>query len=153
MSHNDFIMDKKGKKPIDGFVPEILESIGYGTDTAEDPKTNKTGLLPIPTRVQVGGSGKERIVDNPHCYAKAIRFEGDSNHVYYIRMNGRGDVSDPWGLYQDNLQNSRMASHRGTAEYEFRRVDEQIFLLYLRYLAGRNNKSLLRLCERGIKDA
>ena len=149
---NEFIMDSKGKKPVDGFVPEIVEAIGYGTLTATDPETGKTGLVPIDTKVTVGVSGQEREADNPDCYAKILRFADDSDYVYYVRMNAHGDVSDPWGLYADVGQNSRTASHLGTSEYEFRRVHERAFIAYLRYLANRN-KSFLRICERDIKDA
>lgn len=149
---NEFIMDKDGRTPVDGFVPNIVESIGYGTLTATDVETGRPGLVPLDTKRQMGEPGQEREADNPECYAKILKFEGDGDYVYYIRMNARGDVSDPWGLYQDGLQNSRMASHRGTPEYEFRRVHERAFLSYLRYLSNRN-KSFLRLCERDIKDA
>lgn len=149
---NEFIMDEKGKKPVDGFIPNIVEEIGYGTLTAEDPVTNNRGLVPIPTKVEVGVAGQERMADNPQCYAKILKFEGEGEYVYYIRMNARGDVSDPWGLFTDSLQNSRGASHRGTSEFEFRRVHDRAFLSFLRYLVGRN-KSHLRICERDIKDA
>lgn len=151
-SMNEFIMDEDGNRPVDGFVPEIVEAIGYGTLTAEDPETKRPGLVPIATKVQIGEPGQEREADNPDCYAKILKFDGDGDYVYYIRMNARGDVSDPWGLYQDGLQNSRSASHRGTPEYEFRRVHERAFIAYLRYLCNRN-KSFLRICERDIKDA
>jgi hypothetical protein len=152
MHDNEFIMDKEGTKPIDGFIPDITEAIGYGTLTAEDPETHKRGLVPIATKVQMGGPGQEREADNPDCYAKILKFDGDGDYVYYVRMNAHGDVSDPWGLYQDGLQNSRAASHRGTPEYEFRRVHERAFISFLRYLCNRN-KSFLRICERDIKDA
>ncbi len=150
---NEFIMDKEGSTPADGFVPEIVEAIGYGALTATDPETKRPGLVPIATKVQMGEPGQEREVDNPDCYAKILKFDDkDAQYVYYIRMNAHGDVSDPWGLFQDGLQNSRSASHRGTPEYEFRRVHERAFIAFLRYLVGRN-KSFLRICERDIKDA
>lgn len=149
---NEFVMDKDGKKPVDGFVPNIIEAIGYGTATADDPQTGNRGLVPVKTHVEIGEPGQEREVDSPDCYAKILRFEGDGDHVYYIRMNARGDVSDPWGLFTDGLQNSRTASHRGTPEFEFRRVGERAFMSYLQYLVNRN-VSYLRICERDIKDA
>jgi hypothetical protein len=152
MSDNEFMMKKDGKKPVDGFIPNIVEEIGYGTQTAIDPETQTRGLVPIPTSVEFGQTGQERIVDNPDCYARIIKFEGETDYVYYIRMNARGDVSDPWGMYSDGLQNSRIASHKGTPEFEFRRVKERAFISYLNYLTTRNN-SLLRICERDIKDA
>ena len=149
---NEFIMHKDGQRPMNGFVPEIIESVGYGTLTAIDPETHRPGLVPIITKVQVGELGQEREADNPECYAKILRFVDDDNYIYYVRMNAHGDVSDPWGLYQDGLQNSRTASHRGTPKYEFRRVRERAFISYLRYLISRN-KSFIRICERDIKDA
>lgn len=152
MKDNQFIMNKDGKKAVDGFVPEIVEAVGYGPVTAPDPETNRPGLVPLPTKVQVGQTGQEREADNPECYAKILKFDGDGDYVYYIRMNARGNVSDPWGLYTDGLQNSRTASHKGTPEYEFRRVPERAFMTYLKYLVNRNS-SFLRICERDIKDA
>jgi hypothetical protein len=149
---NEFTMNPEKGCAVDGFTPEIVESVGYGTLTAPDPKTKKRGVVPIPTQVEVGEPGQERMVDNPECYAKILRFEGEDSYVYYVRMNARGDVSDPWGLYTDGHQNSRAASHRGTAEYQFKRVEERAFMAYLRYLVSRN-KSYLRICERDIKDA
>ena len=148
---NEFIMDPKGNRPADGFVPDIVEAIGYGTLTAPDPETNKMGLVPIAVEVQVGEPGQERMADNPECYAKILKFDGDGDYVYYVRMNAHGDVSDPWGLYADGAQNARLSRHRGTAEWTFRRVHERAFMAYLRYLVTRN-KSLLRICERDIKD-
>jgi len=152
MNTNEFIMQPQRGKPADGFVPDIVEAIGYGTQTAIDTITNKPGLVPIATKIIIGVQGQEREVDNPQCYAKILKFDGEGDYVYYIRMNSHGDVSDPWGLYQDSQSNSRMASHKGVAEYEFRRVHERAFIIYLRYLTTRNN-SLLRICERDIKDA
>jgi hypothetical protein len=149
---NEFIMDPKKGKAVDGFIPNVEETVGYGTLTAIDPATGKRGVVPIPTQVERGADGQERLVDNPDCYAKVIKFEGDTNYTYYIRMSTRGDVSDPWGLYADAAQNSRQASHRGTHAWEFRRVDERAFMTYLRYLVTRNG-ALLRICERDIKDA
>ena len=48
---NEFIMKKDGHQPIDGFVPRVIESVGYGIQTATDPQTNKRGLVPISIKV------------------------------------------------------------------------------------------------------
>ena len=92
---NEFIMNPDGPPPVDGFVPVIVEQIGYGTYTAIDPTTNHLGLVPVATQIQVGETGRERMVDNPECYAKIIKYEGEESYVYYIRMNSHGNVSDP----------------------------------------------------------
>jgi len=148
---NEFVMNKDKGKPADGFVPEITAEIGYGTQVATDPETGKLGLVPIPTTIMAGASGRERITDNPQCYAKALQFDNVEEWVYYVRMNTHGDLSDPWGLYTDAASNARAANHRGTHEWEFRRVNQDAFLTFLKYLATRN-KALLRICERVIKD-
>lgn len=152
MNKNEFIMNTDKKQTVDGFIPEIVESIGYGTLTAIDPTTKNSGLVPLATKITIGEPGQERMVDNPDCYAQVLRFDEEEKFVYYIRMNTRGDISDPWGMYSDGLQNSRTARHRGTPEYEFHRVSERPFLYYLQYLVTRN-LSLLRLAERDIKNA
>jgi hypothetical protein len=152
MNTNDFVMNPDKAQAPDGFVPHIVEEIGYGTATAIDPATKQKGLVPVPTMSQTGVSGQERETDNPECFAKSIKFEGEKEFVHYVRMNARGDVSDPWGLFSDSTQNSRIASHKGVPQYEFRRVSERAFMNYLRYLVTRNG-SLLRICERDIKDA
>jgi len=151
-SQNQFIMNPDGKTPVDGFIPHIVEEVGYGIDTAIDTITGQTGLVPIPTKSVVGVSGQERIIDNPHCYAKIIKFEGDEEYTFYVRMNGRGDVSDPWGLYGDSAQNARIANHTGRPEWEFRRVRERAIMSFLKYLVTRNGAHL-RACERDIRDA
>ena len=153
MTHeNEFIMSPERGKPSDGFVPDVIEAIGYGTETAIDTETKRPGLIPVPVQIIVGEVGRERTVDNPGCYAKILKFDGDSKFNYYIRMNARGDLSDPWGLYTDGAQNMNIAKHKGTPQWEFKRVPERAFLTYLRYLVGRNN-AILRICERDIKDA
>jgi len=149
---NEFIVNKGGRQPVGGYIPQVIESVGYGTQTATDPSTGKPGLVPLPTKIMVGPDGQEREVDNPEVYAQILKFEGDDDYVYYIRMNARGDISDPWGIYADGHQNNRAARYRGTAEYEFRRVPERPFMIFLRYLVSRNG-ALLRICERDIKDA
>ena len=151
-TNEDFRTNKtKAQKPA-GFVPQIIESVGYGVKTAIDPVSRRTGLVPIPTEADRGATGQERTVDNPECYAKAVKFAGEPDFVYYLRRNVRGDLADPWGLNADAAQNARVSRHTGKAQWEFRRVNEQTFLIYLKYLANRSN-SLLRLCERAVKDA
>ena len=149
---NEFVMDKSRGRPANGFVPEITAAIGYGTKVGTDPTTGKLGLIEIPVEATAGEHDRQRVVDNPACYAKALQFDHSQEWVYYLRMNAHGDLADPWGLYTDATANSRIANHRGTSEWEFRRVDADAFLVYLKYLATRN-KALIRICERNIKDA
>ncbi len=156
MNEQEFAVDKT--KPSNnfggpGFVPNITASVGYGTKTKSDPETKQLGLVPLPTKMVVGISGRERQVDNPECYAKAVQFDDEDTWVYYIRMNASGDLSDPWGLYNDgnSAQNMRDAKHKGTSLWQFKRVKEETFMVYLKYLASRN-VALLRICERQVKD-
>lgn len=147
---NDFAVDKD-RETVDGFIPEVMESIGYGTETGTDPETGNIGLVPIPVKAEVGAHGQQREEDNPECYAQILRFRGHEEYVYYVRQNSRGEVSDPWGLYSEQ-GNARFARHRGRDEWSFRRVTEETFMYYAKYLATRN-KAHLRQCERSILDA
>lgn len=149
---NEYVMDKNKSYTADGFIPEVEESIGYGTITEIDPETNSKGLVPIPTEILVGPDGQQREEDNPECYAKAIRFKGDDDFTYYVRMNARGDLADPWGIYSEGSNsNAKFARHSGRAEWHFKRVESNAFLAYLKYLVSRQS-SQLRVCERSVKD-
>jgi hypothetical protein len=145
----EFAIDKNKSQGSPGFVPTVTNAIGYGLETAKDPHTGNTGLVPIePFLVDEHG----RSSDNPHCYAKALQYDNDDQWVYYLRTNAMGEVSDPWGLFADSAQNARVSKHRGISEWSFTRVTEDQFTVYLRYLCSRN-RALLRICERSIKDA
>lgn len=149
---DDFRVNKTKKGLTPGFIPKIINSVGYGSTTAIDPVTKKMGVVPLQTEVSRGEPGQERIVDNPECYTKAILFEGEDDYVYYIRTNNRGDLSDPWGVDADSAQNAKLARHSGRPEWEYRRVAQEIFIEYLRYLTTQN-KNRIRKCERDVKDA
>jgi hypothetical protein len=137
MNTSEFTMDKTRKDAASGFVPLIVEAIGYGI------AFDKDGLLPIPTAV----NGE----DNVDCYCKAVKFECEDEFVYYVRSNTRGDFADPWGIYADSYQNAKMAEHRGEPLWRFKRVTESVFLTYTKYLATRNS-AYLRTSQRDHKD-
>ena len=145
---NEFKMDKTKPDIDEGFVPEIVESIGYGIKTAIDPNTNNKGLVPVEMEL-INKQGN--VVNNPECYAKAIKFKNDDKHVFYLRMDSSGNLSDPWDMYSFGGHNSNFIRHTGRDEWEFKRVPEKIFMNYLNYLVSQN-KVIFRDCERRLKD-
>lgn len=63
-----------------------------------------------------------------------------------------GRLMNPYGLYFDENDISRFHAQKGRARYEFRRVSEDAFEDYLRFLRTRI-ESHLRSAERRVLDA
>lgn len=90
--------------------------------------------------------------DNDNVYAKK-EWNGKA-YIYYIRRAVSGpDVPhllNPWGMYFENgVNNRRFESHLGKRQYEYRKVPENVFNLYLDFLASRNQR-FLREAERSL---
>lgn len=56
---------------------------------------------------------------------------------YYIKTGAYGRVFNPLGMYSEGKQ-SKFVARIGRNEYEFKQVNQQIFNMYVQFLATKN---------------
>ena len=78
--------------------------------------------------------GEESSEESSASFAKVRKNLTTGHSTYYVKY-GRGDLYDPWGMYQ-NKKNS--------PEWRFKKTTKSAFDLYVKYLADRREQNFVR---------
>lgn len=108
----------------DAFSREPLAEVGYAAG----------GNPEVPCPVCNIYLDEKSKIENPACLAKKLSFGGENGvrEKYYVRIEPRGLLFDPWGSSQMSLQNSK------NKEWKFVEVNKRSFEFYRTFLQTRN---------------
>jgi hypothetical protein len=66
-----------------------------------------------------------------------IKYTGTNNPRYFVKVNDRGELFDPIGMYSEGGLNKDL-KHAGKKEWRLKEVNNKIFSFYLNYLKTKN---------------
>ncbi len=78
---------------------------------------------------------------HPEIYAKSEHYE-DGKVAYYIKQNKLKRLADPFGAFFNKADLSERFQTRMGPKYQFTKVSQGVFDLYIRYLLTRNRTNL-----------
>ena len=73
--------------------------------------------------------------DSIDAYAKVITVNDKVS--YHLKQDKYGSLFNPHGMYQEGTQRKQMR-HAGRPRWTFRRVDQGVYNLYLKFLETKN---------------
>ncbi len=93
--------------------------------------------------------------DEAGSFAMRKDYSGGASEFYIKQATagpGTGRILNPWGVYFQPGDETKFEKDKGRKRYEFKRVGEDIFNLYLKFLTSGNERYLLN-AERSLLDA
>lgn len=72
-----------------------------------------------------------------HILAKQINSDNKNQTYYYIKVGAHGRIFNPIGMYSEGKQ-QKFLSKIGKNEFEFEKVNQKTFELYLNFLRTKN---------------
>lgn len=106
-------------------------------------KTGKPSSVPkeVYDRKAYSTNGAEVDLDNNKAYALHVTasLDGRKNYRFYIKIGQGGEVQDPWDF------NTGVASKNktlGRNYWNFKRVSEKVYSMYMKFLNTRNHRFL-----------
>lgn len=110
------------------------------TDEYGEPVAGEKGF-PLLYDIQNNKTGKITPAEElKNAYAK-VTYTGTKAR-YYVKRSGSGKFYNPIGTYTEG-RHTKQLRHAGKAEWEFKEVNNRVFLNYLNFLRSRNLAWLL----------
>lgn len=88
------------------------------------------------TFIDDDGNPRSDQKDNKNILAKTEFSQNNQQH-YYLKVGAHGRIFNPIGLYSEGKQ-EKFLSKIGKNEFEFRKVNQKVFDLYLNFLRTKN---------------
>ena len=110
------------------------------TDEYGEPVADDKGF-PLLYDIQNNKTGKITPAEElKNAYAK-VTYTGTKAR-YYVKRSGSGKFFNPIGTYTEG-RHTKQLRHAGKAEWEFKEVNNRVFINYLNFLRSRNLAWLL----------
>jgi hypothetical protein len=147
------------KKEVDEskirFVPAKKEQPKRAKTTFLDGvKVSSESKISLPVEIHYKERGK--ITDDINGSFAMRRSHPGGLTEYFIKQAtagaGTGRVLNPWGLYYSAGDEHKFEKEMGRKRYQFKKVNKEIFDMYIKFLETRNERHLLNV-ERNILDA
>jgi len=87
------------------------------------------------------------VCDNKENEYAMIKYVGDSPPRYFVRMDSRGELYNPNGIYEGGA--NKYLKHTGKPQWELKETNSKIFNFYLNFLKTKNQAWLLN-ANRGV---
>ena len=110
------------------------------TDEYGEPVADDKGF-PLLYDIQNNQTGKITPAEElKNAYAK-VTYTGTKAR-YYVKRSGSGKFYNPIGTYEEG-RHTKQLKHAGKAEWEYKEVNNRVFINYLNFLRSRNLAWLL----------